>query len=133
MESQANVLRVRVAPDPACLPGVRQQIGRLGPGLGQRTVEDLRLLVNELVTNSLRHARFVPGDGIEVSASVDGPAIHVEVRDPGPGFKRGRIADSPGRTDSWGLYLVDRLAESWGVDTEDGCRVWFVLRAGDGI
>jgi anti-sigma regulatory factor (Ser/Thr protein kinase) len=107
---------------------VRKQISRLGHGLGQRTVEDLRLLVNELVTNSLRHARFVPGDQIEVRAELDGREIHVEVLDPGPGFHPGPMAEVPNRPDKWGLYLVDRLSESWGVDIDNGCRVWFVLR-----
>jgi anti-sigma regulatory factor (Ser/Thr protein kinase) len=128
VESHANALSVLVAPDPACLPVVRQQISRLGPGLERRTVEDLRLLVNELVTNSLRYARFVDGDQIEVRVQLEGDVIRVEVRDPGPGFHPGLPAEAPSRPDKWGLYLVDRLAESWGVDTDRGCRVWFVLR-----
>ena len=128
MESRANALSVLVAPDPACLPVVRQQISRLGSGLRQRTVEDLRLLVNELVTNSLRHASFVAGDQIEVRVRLEGQAIRVEVRDPGPGFHPGLPVEGPNRPDKWGLYLVDSLAESWGVDTDGGCRVWFVLR-----
>src|SRR5206468_5499883 len=97
-----------------------QQIGGLVRDAGERTEEDLRLLVNELVTNSLRHAKFVPGDRIEVLAKVEGQAIRVEVRDPGPGFRPAQQTYSPSRADRWGLYLVDRLAESWGVDNENG-------------
>jgi hypothetical protein len=27
----------------------------------------------------------------------------------------------------WGLYLVDRLADRWGIVTGDGTTVWFEL------
>ncbi len=27
----------------------------------------------------------------------------------------------------FGLYLVGRLADRWGVETDDATRVWFVL------
>jgi anti-sigma regulatory factor (Ser/Thr protein kinase) len=33
--------------------------------------------------------------------------------------------DEPG---GYGLFLVGRLADRWGVETDDATRVWFVLR-----
>ncbi len=33
--------------------------------------------------------------------------------------------DEPG---GFGLYLVGRLADRWGVETDDGTTVWFVLQ-----
>ena len=32
--------------------------------------------------------------------------------------------DSPSR---WGLYLVDQLADRWGVSNSDGTSVWFEI------
>ena len=37
-------------------------------------------------------------------------------------------APDPGRG-GLGLHLVDTLASRWGVDREDGTRVWFELAA----
>jgi hypothetical protein len=55
----------------------------------------------------------------------------VEVVDPGPPFDRPR---SPERFETaqsgWGLFLLDRLASDWGVESEmDGKAVWFELAA----
>jgi hypothetical protein len=33
--------------------------------------------------------------------------------------------DEPG---GFGLYLIGRLADRWGVETNSSTRVWFVLR-----
>jgi len=88
-------------------------------------VETLRLLVSEVVTNAVRH-----GDGaspVELHARWNAE-VRVEVCDHGSGFtphpRRGAL-DEPG---GFGLYLVGRLADRWGVETNGGTRVWFVLR-----
>src|SRR3954451_9511728 len=47
---------------------------------------EVKLIVSELVTNSVEHAALGIGDRIEVLARVEPRgALHVEVRDPGPG------------------------------------------------
>jgi anti-sigma regulatory factor (Ser/Thr protein kinase) len=91
-------------------------------------METMRLLVTELVTNSVKHAR---ARSVSVKAVIAGPAIWLAVTDPGPGFeprpamRRGRKRDDSG----WGLHLVDNLADRWGVDrVGDATRVWFELR-----
>lgn len=88
-------------------------------------LDTLRLLVSELVTNAVRHA-----DGsapVEVHAHWDGE-VRIEVSDHGRGFspqpRFGRL-DEPG---GFGLFLVGRLADHWGVETDGGTTVWFVLQ-----
>jgi anti-sigma regulatory factor (Ser/Thr protein kinase) len=84
----------------------------------------LRLLVSELVTNSVRH---VSGSApVVLAVSIDPRAIHVEVRDAGDGFKPGKPTPR-GADGGFGLFLVERMASRWGVDTRDGTRVWFEL------
>ena len=91
------------------------------------TSEDVRLLVSELVTNSLRHTG-TSGIRLEVWASHD--VVRVEVADDGVGFDPPR-RPRPGQASGWGLFMVDRLANRWGVDANDSTRVWFELdRAG---
>lgn len=90
-------------------------------------VSATRLLVSELVTNSVRH-----GDGDRVSLVLDasaGSRLRCEVRDGGTGFKplpRRRAETEPG---GWGLVLVDRLVDSWGVRGDPTTKVWFELSA----
>jgi two-component sensor histidine kinase len=92
----------------------------LGPG---RTGE-VKLIVSELVTNSIEHGALGADDRIELRALVDpGGAVHMEVRDPGPG-------PQPGAREGMGWRILDRMADRWGSDRSDGvARVWFELDA----
>jgi anti-sigma regulatory factor (Ser/Thr protein kinase) len=85
----------------------------------------LRLLVSELVTNSIRH---VSGSDrpIELAVQIGARAIRVEVRDGGSGFEPGK-PEPRGADGGFGLFLVERMASRWGVETDDGTRVWFEL------
>ena len=99
--------------------------GWLPRSLGESVRSSLRLLVSELVTNSVRH---VTGsrDPVELAVRIGARAIRVEVRDGGAGFEPGR-PEPRGADGGFGLFLVERLASRWGVDTGDGTRVWFEL------
>ena len=93
-------------------------------------LEDVRLLVTELITNALRHGELSPGDRVSVKASVDEGAVRIEVSDPG---RDGEVAArEPGpRGGGYGLFLVDQLAQRWGVDHSHGTTVWCELVPGD--
>jgi anti-sigma regulatory factor (Ser/Thr protein kinase) len=92
----------------------------LGPG---RTGE-VKLIVSELITNSIEHGELGAHDRIELRALVDrAGALHVEVRDPGPG-------PQPGARQGMGWRILERMADRWGIDRSDGlARVWFELDA----
>jgi len=94
------------------------------------TLEDARLLVSELVANSMRHARIGPSDRIRVRAKVKNGRLRVDVIDGGPGGGppvAGGIRPSPGAESGWGLYLVETLATRWG---HGAGRYWFELEIG---
>jgi anti-sigma regulatory factor (Ser/Thr protein kinase) len=96
----------------------------MGPAVGADERQTLRLLVSELVTNAIRHGNS--DAPLEVRACWD-DEVRVEVVDHGEGFlpePRGRPREDPG---GYGLYLVGRLADRWGVETDDATCVWFVL------
>jgi anti-sigma regulatory factor (Ser/Thr protein kinase) len=87
----------------------------------------LRLLVSELVSNSVRHAGLKEDDLIRLSVWESAGRVRVEVTDLGGGF-RPRLPDpDPLNPTGWGLYLVDRLADRWGVATNVETRVWFEM------
>jgi anti-sigma regulatory factor (Ser/Thr protein kinase) len=85
----------------------------------------LRLLVSELVTNSVRHVTGST-EPVELAVRIGPRASRVEVRDGGSGFKPGK-PQPRGADGGFGLFLVERMASRWGVDTQDGTRVWFEL------
>jgi len=86
---------------------------------------DVRLLVSELVTNAVRHANLAPGDVILLVIDLEDSVLRVEVHDPGGGFVPRAPAPDPARPSGWGLYLVEELADRWGVDSDEQTLVWF--------
>ena len=88
---------------------------------------DVRLLVSELVTNAVRHANITPGDVILLVIDLEDSILRVEVHDPGGGFIPRAPAPDPARPSGWGLYLVEELADRWGVDSDERTLVWFEL------
>ena len=93
--------------------------------------DDLALLITELVGNSLRHAGLGPADLIRVRIARPRGSVRVEVVDSGPGFSP--VRERPGRvqTSGRGLYLVDQVADRWGVELKGETCVWFELWVGD--
>lgn len=91
----------------------------------------VRLLVSELVTNSLLHART----DLRVQIAHNGKRLRIAVVDHGS-RKPARRGHTAGSTTGRGLDLVEALAAEWGVDAVRGGKaVWFELdwpTAGDG-
>ena len=103
----------------------RIALGALAAGFEPRVVDDARLLLSELVTNSVRHGA---GDAVRIRVQADpSRGLRCEVDDDGAGF----IPMAPA-TDrdvgGWGLQLIDRLAQRWGV-VDASTHVWFELSA----
>ncbi len=105
-------------------PGAaRRALTALNGELDQDLAADIRLLVSELVTNSLRHTRSAD---IAVEVWRSDEIVHVDVCDHGAGFQV-TGAPQPGDASGWGLFMVDRLADRWGVQTDGDTHVWFEL------
>lgn len=94
----------------------------------EETFEDARLLVSEVVTNSVRHAGLAPGTQIRVRVTADDDGVRCEVSDGGHGFVKQEHIPRPSAASGWGLFLVDSVAEAWGVQIDgSGTTVWFEL------
>ncbi|HEY7074985.1 MAG TPA: ATP-binding protein [Solirubrobacteraceae bacterium] len=96
--------------------------------LSPRQGTDATLLLSEVVTNSVRHAGLNDDDAIEVVLDA-GDVLRVEVRNRGAGFEVKALEPDPARPSGWGLYLVEQLADRWGVDQGPPTTVWFELGA----
>jgi anti-sigma regulatory factor (Ser/Thr protein kinase) len=104
----------------------RRALSRLRGDIPQPVMETMRLLVTELIANSVKHAG---SDAVALKVVVGNAAVLVEVRDEGPGFEPHDRTTGQDETSGWGLYLVDRLADRWGVaHDESATRVWFELK-----
>lgn len=81
--------------------------------------------MTELVTNSVRHTQ---GDSVTLRVAIGKSAVLTEVTDDGPVFDPPGVERAGTDDCGWGLFLVERLARSWGVKEEGGSkRVWFEL------
>lgn len=87
-------------------------------------VEDACLLTSELVTNSTRHAGAPLGSVVDLWSGLSPETLRVEVADSGRGFALAAQADRT--SGGWGLIIVDRVADRWGI-LRDPARTWFEL------
>ena len=123
--SLEDAVKLRLTGGPGAAATARRALGRLKPELDPPVLENLRLLVTELITNAVRHAG---ARSVDLLVVVTGPAVRVEVIDPGPGFAPPVRNPGGGPDGGWGLFLVERMSDRWGVGTEEpGTRVWFEL------
>jgi len=122
----AVVVTLDLAPYPASVPEARRFTVETLRGWGlEHLTTSAALLVTELVTNSVLHARTV----MRVCLSRLENRVRVEVHDGStvrPSVRAHAIDATTGR----GLNLVAKLAHSWGVDVRDsGKSVWAELSA----
>jgi anti-sigma regulatory factor (Ser/Thr protein kinase) len=102
----------------------RRALDELNGHIDPQLKDDIRLLVSEVVTNSVIHAQpETPGEVVlDVYASEE--VVRVAVTDRGPGFVA-RHRPQGGEGSGWGLMMVDQLADRWGVELDAGTEVWF--------
>jgi anti-sigma regulatory factor (Ser/Thr protein kinase) len=123
-------LSVRFSRGPTAASAARHALLALDARVEGRVLDDIRLLVSELVTNAVRHADGPQGGQVEVDVTIEASRVRVEVADPGAGFEPQPRDDEMSRPGGWGLYLVDRIADRWGVMRNRLNRVWFEI---DGV
>jgi anti-sigma regulatory factor (Ser/Thr protein kinase) len=123
-----TILRVDINRDRRAPAAARSAIDALTGEVNPALIGDTKLLVSELITNSVKYGGGGPVT-LEVK-SADPNQMRVEVIDQGSGFVP--VARSKPKTEvgGWGLHLVETLSEHWGV-YEGSTHVWFEVRAGD--
>jgi serine phosphatase RsbU (regulator of sigma subunit)/anti-sigma regulatory factor (Ser/Thr protein kinase) len=118
-------VRVELPSRPEAPSLARQAVAELSGAVRADRLEDLKLLATELVTNSCRHV--VGGESIALELHVGGDVARLAVTDRGPGFD-GVVPESDLESESGrGLFIVDAVADRWGVETGPCTRVWAEL------
>jgi anti-sigma regulatory factor (Ser/Thr protein kinase) len=115
------------APDLSAPAAARRALQRLSGYVDDDLVERGRLVVTELVTNSVRHAGLTAAQ-IDLLVSARRDLLRLEVIDDGAGFDPAATRPEPARVDGgWGLGIVAQLTDRWEVDLGDSTRVWCEL------
>ncbi len=83
---------------------------------------DLSLCVSELVTHTVRRGEPATADPIELAVWRSAGLIRAEIREPRPDALVTKPAAMVPR--DWGMFIVDRVADRWGVDRSEGTLVW---------
>lgn len=120
------IVRHRFKAQPSAPALARQAVcNAIGDWARSETVEQVVLLVSELVTNAVVHGGLSDSDEIQIELARNG-RLRVDVVDRGSGFHQGVASSDFG---GWGLMLVERLAERWGIVRNAETRVWFEVTA----
>ena len=112
---------------PASVIAARSQISTdlHGAGIVSPAIGDATLVVSELLTNAILHARPLPGARVLVAWALRERSLEVAVSDGGamtrPRTTRPSLSSIGGR----GLSIVENLSWRWGVLPNDfGLTVW---------
>lgn len=123
--SRGQVLRASrtFQPDPSEVFSARHFVADALAGWGLES-DDLPLLVSELATNAVLHAR----SDFEVTVVHFGKRVRVEVFDQNTRLPYFAVAP-PDAYSGRGLMLLRELASAWGVDSHSdvGKTIWFEL------
>lgn len=117
---------------PRCVALARAQVRKAVTGWGMAGIEEpAALVVSELVTNAVVHARVPPGREILTRFVRQDDGVRIEVHDASDERPVPRTPDDDG---GFGLLLVDELTDRWGVAERGGIGkcVWAVLTTDEG-
>ena len=106
----------------------RASLSVLEPYLDEDRLQSLRLVITELITNSIRHSEMEREGVVSLDIRLLDGVLRCTVSDPGAGFKKPEVVkphdDRPG---GFGLVILDSVADAWGVSHDELFRVWFEI------
>ena len=115
---------VDIQRNPRAPAAARRAVEHLCSTVDPEVLPDVKLLVSEIVTNSVKYG----GEGdLKLLVRSDHPKhVRIEVVDQGNGFEP--VARTRPKTEvgGWGLHLVEALSERWGVEA-GSTHVWFEI------
>ncbi|TDC70179.1 ATP-binding protein [Actinomadura sp. GC306] len=126
----SSVVLLPHAPSSVAVARRRLSSELIDSGVYDAVVDDATVIISELISNALRHARPLPSGQVKVRWRRLEDVLELEVSDGGamtePRRGPGTLSSLGGR----GLGIVETLADGWGVRHEEGSTtVWAILRA----
>lgn len=122
-------VRLALAPSMEAPAFARRAVAGLASELTREELFTVQLLMTELVSNVVEHAGAMSPSRATARIWLAPDRVRGDVHDRGEGFRPVVHADTPPEEaeSGWGLRLVDRLADDWGVVPGSGSWVWFEL------
>jgi len=82
---------------------------------------DLSLCVSELVTNSVHRRAGTDSEEASLAVRRSATVARAELTEP----SRDEAVHGPlAGGGEWGIFIIDHIADRWGVDTSSGTRLW---------
>lgn len=85
-------------------------------GVRRDVVDDARVVISELVGNSVRHAQPLPDGEIVVAWAIEDTGLQISVTDGGSGTRPRKVNASSSALAGRGMAIVETLADSWWTD-----------------
>lgn len=106
----------------------RAALSVLEPYVDKDQLQTLRLVITELITNSIRHSGMNGQGVVALDIRMREGVLRCTISDPGPGFEKPEIVKPhDNRPGGFGLVILASVADRWGVSHDDLFRVWFEL------
>jgi serine/threonine-protein kinase RsbW len=104
----------------------RHLLAQLDGSVSASRASDAALIVSELVTNSVLHARVGADRAILLELTAFGDHLRIAVTDPGSHLEPRILPADPDAPGGFGLRLVHHMSSAWGVVREAAgtTRVW---------
>lgn len=124
----SETMAIDLPAEPESARRARDQLKPYRTSVSESTFIDLCLLVDELVVEALHDV----SDGgaptaIQLRAELDGDRVHVVVAEGSGAYRLPSRRPEPGDP-GFGLHLVQRLSDRWGIRREGGrATVWLEL------
>jgi len=127
---RSSVVLLPAAPVSVAIARHRLTEDLLAVGIFDSAVGDAALVISELLSNAIRHARPLHGSWLRVAWSVDSESIEVAVSDGGSPTRPRPAHASRSSLGGRGIRIVEHLSRTWGVRADEGVlTVWAILPA----
>jgi len=106
--------------------------GWLTTTVGEDSANTIRLAASELATNAVRHGRLDADAEMRLLVDVDNGTVRVRVEQPTSTIDAELVPPEDRRVGGFGLAIVDRMTDAWGVDAGPPGSVWFEVERSAG-
>jgi anti-sigma regulatory factor (Ser/Thr protein kinase) len=126
-----NTVAINLPPEPESARRAREELDRFRESLDEASLIDLRLLVDELIVEALHSHRDGANPSgappIELRAELEPDRVRVAIAEGGGAYRLPSRRPEPGDA-GFGLHLVQRLSDRWGMRRErDRATVWLEM------
>jgi anti-sigma regulatory factor (Ser/Thr protein kinase) len=117
--------RRSLAPELGAAAAARRALDGFRGELEEDVIERSALVVTEVVTNSVTHARLTAAQPIDLNIQLSPGCLRIDVTDQGTrNFNPVATPPDAGQASGRGLWMIDQLTDRWGVDFIWSTHVW---------